>query len=194
MCHQCLTSMAIAKISFKFKSLILWMIVTIKETNHCVSSSYVFYLHFLIRGRLLQSGGTDSTVNLWMASTSTGDELTSERSFLSLRQKFYHEFFFILLFILIIWSIFLFLAVWLNCQLGKLIRYLILTVTMKTVFTVTIVVSGILETLNFKLDLTILSCDRRPCLEFSWALDFCIFILWWEGNHLSHITYCSEKQ
>jgi hypothetical protein len=36
---------------------------------------------FLTKGKLLQSGGSDSTVNLWFASTTTSDELTSERSF-----------------------------------------------------------------------------------------------------------------
>lgn len=46
----------------------------------------LFISIFLIRGIFLQSGGTDSTVNLWFAST-TSDELTSGSVVASPTQK-----------------------------------------------------------------------------------------------------------
>lgn len=46
-------------------------------------------IFLLIKCIILQSAGTDSTVNLWLASPSTSDEFTAERLFACLGCSFF---------------------------------------------------------------------------------------------------------
>jgi hypothetical protein len=72
---------AVGEIPFHLKSFIVWMVVMITKQVTLSLLAILFINIFLTKGKLLQSGGSDSTVNLWFASTTASDELTSERSF-----------------------------------------------------------------------------------------------------------------
>ncbi|XP_061969536.1 WD repeat-containing protein DWA2-like isoform X2 [Populus nigra] len=69
---------AVGKMPFHLKSFIVWMVVMITKQVTLSLLAILFINIFLTKGKLLQSGGSDSTVNLWFASTTTSDELTSE--------------------------------------------------------------------------------------------------------------------
>lgn len=143
---------------------------------------------------MLQSSGTDSAVNLWLASSASRDQLTSERLFFF----FYHGCFPLisLLWLDLTSTVFFFFNL-IFCRLvdspTRRVDPLLNSYSdyEDSVYGNKVQHSDFLV-FDFDFKLTFLLQNFRPCLEFPWTLDLCFIILWWQGKN--SWVYGVEKQ